>query len=102
MGSADWADYVFEEDYDLKSLAEIKAFVQVNKHLPNIPSAKSVEENGYELQKMDAKLLEKIEELYLLTIQLNEEKNGLAEENKLLKQTQSDILERLENLEQKQ
>ncbi len=106
MGSAEWSDYVFEEDYELKSLHEIKQFVQQNKHLPNIPSAQEIEKSGYELQQMDAKLLEKIEELYLLTIQLNEEKQQieatnkkLDAENKSLKATQQDILKRLSKLE---
>ena len=107
MATADWADYVFYEDYKLNSLNEVKAFVQKNKHLPNIPSAQEIEKSGYELQKMDAKLLEKIEELYLLTIQLNEEKQQieinnkkLQQENKLLKTTQQNILNRLAKLEQ--
>jgi len=106
VGTAEWADYVFEEDYDLKSLDDIKQFVRKNKHLPNIPSAKEVEKNGYELQQMDAKLLEKIEELYLLTIQLNEEKQQIEKankkleaENEALKANQQDILKRLSKLE---
>ncbi len=99
INSADWADYVFEEDYKMHSFKELKAFVQEHKHLPNVPSAQEVEENGYELHQMDIKLLEKIEELYLLTIQLNEEKDELAKENKLLKESLSDIIERLDKLE---
>ncbi len=99
MGSADWADYVFAEDYKLLSLDEVKAFVQTNKHLPNVPSAQDIEKNGYELQQMDAKLLEKIEELYLLTIQLNEEKKELKKENEQLKKNQTAILNRLSKLE---
>ena len=106
MATADWADYVFDEDYKLNSLHEVKSFVQKNKHLPNIPSAQEIEKSGYELQKMDAKLLEKIEELYLLTIQLDEEKQQieannikLQQENELLKTTQQNILTRLSKLE---
>ena len=112
IGTADWADYVFEENYKLHSLEEVKSFVQENKHLPNVPSAKDVNEHGYELQLMDAKLLEKIEELYLLTIQLNEEKNNLVKENMLLKEsvkatnqqhqkTLDNVLERIQQLENK-
>lgn len=112
IATTDWADYVFEEDYKLHSLEEIKAFVKEHKHLPNVPSAKDVNEKGYELQLMDAKLLEKIEELYLLTIQLNEDKNELVKQNKLLEeslqvtkeqhqQTVDNILERIQQLENK-
>ena len=101
VDTPDWADYVFEPDYEMRSLEEIKAFVKENKHLPNVPSAKDVNENGYELQIMDSKLLEKIEELYLLTIELNEEKEVLSKENELLKNSLIDIERRLDKLENK-
>lgn len=79
-GTGNWADYVFADDYDLKSLENVEKFVQKNKHLPNIPSAQQVVDEGYELNEMDAKLLEKIEELYLHTIQLNKENKQLRQE----------------------
>ncbi|MDN5215690.1 hypothetical protein QQ020_26670 [Fulvivirgaceae bacterium BMA12] len=64
-----WSDFVFEDDYELPTLAEVEAFIKANKHLPEIPSAKEVEENGVELGKMDSKLLQKIEELTLYIIE---------------------------------
>lgn len=111
MGSAEWADYVFDETYKLSSLEEIEEYVKTNKHLPNVPSADDIEKNGYELQKMDAKLLEKIEELYLLTIELNKDKIELERQNNLLKQSIvniqnqhevaiTEILSRLEDIEE--
>ena len=63
--SQDWADYVFEESYPLMPLSELESYVQEHKHLPNLPSAQEVAENGFDLAKMDARLLEKIEELTL-------------------------------------
>lgn len=60
-----WPDYVFDESYDLRSLAETEQYIKDNKHLPNIPSVAEVSENGIELGEMNAKLLEKIEELTL-------------------------------------
>ncbi|MEP0265970.1 hypothetical protein [Dokdonia sp.] len=66
-----WADYVFENDYDLKSLEEVEDFIKQNGHLPNVPSEAEVLENGIELGAMNAKLLEKIEELTLYIIELN-------------------------------
>ena len=63
-----WGDFVFEEDYDLPTLEEVERFIKANGHLPDIPSAKEVEENGVELGKMDSKLLVKIEELTLYMI----------------------------------
>ncbi len=62
-------DYVFKEGYDLKSLQEVQNYIQKHGHLPNIPSAKEMEEGGIELGGMNMKLLEKIEELTLYTLQ---------------------------------
>jgi len=65
-----WADFVFEDDYDLMSLAEIEQFVKQHGHLPEVPSAKEVEENGIGLGEMNALLLQKIEEMTLHMIEL--------------------------------
>tara|TARA_R110000796_G_scaffold104102_1_gene213673 strand:- start:4286 stop:5128 length:843 start_codon:yes stop_codon:yes gene_type:complete len=66
-------DYVFKEDYKLKTLEETQAYIKENGHLPNMPSAQEFEENGMELGVMNLKLLEKIEELILYTINQEEE-----------------------------
>lgn len=66
-------DYVFYTDYDLSSLNEVEAYITKNGHLPNIPSAKQMEANGVNLKEMNLKLLEKIEELTLYTIQQEKE-----------------------------
>ena len=63
-----WADYVFEENYNLMPLSQVEAFIDKNGHLPNVPSEKDVLKNGIELGEMNAKLLEKIEELTLYFI----------------------------------
>ena len=68
----EWPDYVFDLSYNLPSLEETKKFIQQNKHLKGIPSAKEVEKDGISLGEMNAKLLEKIEELTLYQIQLME------------------------------
>ncbi|MEO9510617.1 MAG: hypothetical protein ABJN84_07125 [Flavobacteriaceae bacterium] len=62
-------DYVFKEDYDLKSLEEVQNYINKKGHLPNIPSAQEMEENGIQLGEMNMKLLEKIEELTLYILQ---------------------------------
>ncbi|MCO6499854.1 MAG: hypothetical protein J5I47_05680 [Vicingus serpentipes] len=67
--STTWADYVFAKDYQLNSLEEVSSFIEKNNHLPNVPSAKEVEENGINLGEMDAILLRKIEELTLYVIE---------------------------------
>lgn len=68
-----WPDYVFENNYDLKPLAELEKEIQKLGHLPNIPSAKEVEENGFDVGVMQTKLLEKVEELTLYSIQQQKE-----------------------------
>lgn len=66
-------DYVFAEDYDMLSLEELKAYIDENQHLPNIPSAAEVEEaGGIKLGEMNIKLLEKVEELTLYIIDQEE------------------------------
>lgn len=88
--SADWSDYVFADDYKLRSLAEVERFVKQNKHLPGVPSASDVVKQGVDVGKMDAKLLEKIEELTLYMIQVKKDSDRridrLEKENRRLKQ----------------
>ncbi|SFW76994.1 hypothetical protein SAMN02927921_04183 [Sinomicrobium oceani] len=64
-----WSDFVFEEDYDLPTLEEVEAHIKEKGHLKDIPGAREVKENGVLLGEMDAKLLQKIEELTLYAIQ---------------------------------
>jgi hypothetical protein len=66
------ADYVFEKDYPLMPLQELKAYIQKHKHLPKIPTAQEAQAYGVELGKMNELLLEKIEELTLYILQLEE------------------------------
>lgn len=72
--AVNWSDFVFAKDYKLPALSEVEAFVKKNHHLPEIPSAKEVYSEGIDVAQMDAKLLQKIEELTLYMIQL--EKNN--------------------------
>lgn len=70
-GSANWADYVFEPGYRLAPLTEVESFVATNHHLPGVPSACEVADNGIDMAEMDATLLKKIEELTLYVIEQN-------------------------------
>ncbi len=65
-------DYVFSPTYVLMPLDELKSFLEINRHLPNVPSAKEYEEKGVDLGEMNRVLLEKVEELTLYIIQLEE------------------------------
>ncbi|MNY48398.1 hypothetical protein D3C86_1837310 [compost metagenome] len=69
--TSQWSDFVFHKEYSLKPLDEVEQFIQSNKHLPDIPSAEQVKANGIDLGEMDAKLLQKIEELTLYIIEQN-------------------------------
>ncbi len=70
---ADWPDFVFAKKYGLMPLDEVETFIEKNHHLPNIPSAKEVEEKGIDLGEMNAALLQKVEELTLYVIELKKE-----------------------------
>ncbi len=74
-----WADYVFNSDYKLKSLEEVETFIEKNKHLPNVPSASRVEEDGLNLGDISRIQQEKIEELTLYIIQQNKRLKLLEE-----------------------
>jgi hypothetical protein len=84
-------DYVFEKyfngfsemmpEYRLISLEELEAFLKENKHLPNVPSAETMQAEGISLKTMNLILLQKIEELTLYTIQQQKEIDALKEKN---------------------
>ncbi len=80
-----WADYVFKDNYILKPLDEVEDFILQNGHLPNVPSEAEVLKNGIELGAMNAKLLEKIEELTLYIIEQNKKINDIQSEINSLK-----------------
>lgn len=75
--STSWSDYVFADDYELKSLNEVESYINDNKHLPDVPSAEEVTKDGIDVATMDATLLRKIEELTLYVIQQQKEINEL-------------------------
>ena len=72
-----WPDYVFGKDYHLPGLSELEQYISVNKHLPEIPSAEEITDNGLDLGDMNKKLLQKIEELSLYIIQLDKKNKEL-------------------------
>lgn len=97
-----WADFVFEDDYNLPTLKEVENHIKDKGHLRGIPSAEEVAENGFFLGEMDAKLLQKIEELTLYTIEqdkkieIQKEKiEKIERQNTMLKS----LLNRVEELE---
>ncbi len=91
---AGWSDFVFEENYHLPSLKEVENHIKDKGHLKDIPSAEDVADNGILLGNMNAKLLQKIEELTLYTIQQEKQLKKQATEYQELK----DRLLKLEQL----
>ncbi len=66
-----WADYVFDDKYKLRSLRDVEKYIKANNHLPEIPSAKEIQENGLKVGELQTKMMQKIEELTLYIIELN-------------------------------
>ncbi|WP_440880840.1 hypothetical protein [Tenacibaculum sp. C7A-26P2] len=97
---SNWADFVFKEDYHLPTLIEVENHIKEKGHLKDIPSAKEVEENGIYLGEMDSKLLQKIEELTLYTIEQEKKLDVQQKEIEELKKQNSRIKD-LEILVQK-
>ena len=87
-------DYVFEKyyqgqsalnsDYQMLDLKSLEAFLKQNHHLPEIPSAQKLKEDGLELKSMNLLLLQKIEELTLYTIEQQKQLDALQDQIKLL------------------
>jgi hypothetical protein len=85
-----WADFVFEKDYHLPSLSEVEMHILENGHLKDIPSAKTVEKEGVNIGNISAKLLQKIEELTLYSIEMEKRIRNLEVENIQLRKSIAD------------
>ncbi len=83
-----WPDFVFRNEYDLLTLQELEDFIIKNGHLPEIPTSHDVEHNGIYLGEINAKLLQKIEELTLYLIEQNKENQELR---RLIEELQKEI-----------
>jgi hypothetical protein len=79
------ADFVFEPTYKLRPLSELETFIRTNKHLPDIAPAKEMQENGVSAGEMQAKLLQKVEELTLYILQQEEKIKTMQQEINQLK-----------------
>jgi hypothetical protein len=81
------ADFVFAPTYQLRPLSEVEKYVKANSHLPEIPTAAEVAQNGLSLGDMQNKLLQKVEELTLYMIDQQKQIEELKKENEALKQS---------------
>ncbi len=85
-----WSDFVFDKSYQLPTLSELESHISQHKHLPDIPSQAEVIEQGINVGEMQAKLLQKIEELTLYVIQQDKK---IAEQNEKIAEQDKKIME---------
>lgn len=81
-----WSDFVLKPEYSLMPIQEVENYILLNNHLPSIPTEKEVKENGINIGDMNAKLLQKIEELTLYMIEQNKKNEEQSKEIEILKQ----------------
>ena len=84
LESDNWSDFVFENDYPLRSLKELRQFILKNGKLPEMPSAAEITKDGICMSQMQIRLLQKIEELTLYLIQQDQRIEQLLQENRQL------------------
>jgi len=77
---ANWPDYVFKSDYKLPSLNAVKAYIDQNHHLPDVPSAEQVAKDGLNLGDMNKLLMQKTEELTLYLIEKDKQVKSQQQE----------------------
>jgi hypothetical protein len=80
-----WPDYVFSDNYKLISLADLSLYIHKHQHLPELPSAKEVEQTGQDIAKINMLLLKKVEELTLYVIDQDKKLRALHAEIEALK-----------------
>ncbi|WP_214228808.1 hypothetical protein [Pedobacter sp. B4-66] len=90
-----WPDYVFAKDYQLPTLQETEQHIKEKGHLQGIPSATEVKTNGVNLGEMDAKILQKVEELTLYLIEQDKKIKQLQTQNDNLQSEMKKIKEKL-------
>lgn len=95
-----WPDFVFYEDYQLPTLKEVEKHIKEKGHLKDIPSEVEVKENGIHLGDMNSRLLRKIEELTLYTIQQEKKIEELNFKNEELQKLSTQLLRITNRLEQ--
>jgi hypothetical protein len=87
---ANWPDYVFKKNYQLPSLKEVKAYIDKNRHLPEMPSEQEIAKDGLNLGEMNKLLVKKVEELTLYLIEKDKKDKQQQEQiDQLIKQVKS-------------
>ena len=84
------ADFVFGKDYSLMPLQKVEKYVQTNNHLPDLPSASEIKQQGLNVGEIQNKLLQKIEELTLYAIEQNKQ---ITQQNQKIEKLEEEIEE---------
>jgi len=85
----DWPDYVFQPNYALMPLDELRKFLRKHNHLPGIPSAAELEaQKGVEVGDLQTRMLKVMEEQALYILQLEEKQAGLEQRIQALEASQ--------------
>ncbi len=90
---SEWADDVFEPEYNLPTLKEVEQYVSENGHLHGVPSAKEVKENGYSVAKLNTTLLRKVEELTVYAIAMEKKASNLQQQLDELNELKNELKE---------
>ena len=99
--TGNWPDYVFNAKYDLRPLEQVEQFINQNSHLPEVQSAQEVSDKGIDVGAMNAKLLQKVEELTLYLIEQNKEIKMQNKENKMQNNEIENLKKELESIKDK-
>jgi trimeric autotransporter adhesin len=89
--AADWADYVFDKNYELMPLKKVEEYVKENHHLPEIPSTEQILKEGLDLPEMLKLQMQKIEELTLHMIEMEKKDEAMQKEIEALKKENSEL-----------
>lgn len=92
-------DYVFEKDYNLMDYDNLRSFIASKKHLPNMPTAEEIEENGADLGEINRVLVEKVEEMTLYILELEERLAEMEEQKRTTHTGEDALVERITKLE---
>lgn len=83
--NSNWPDYVFASGYALPTLSELAAYIQQYQHLPGVPAAETIQQEGLDVAEMNKMLLQKVEELTLYLLKMDRQNQELKKEVEALK-----------------
>jgi len=96
---ANFPDYVFEPTYNLRTLSEVKTYIDQNHHLPGLPTSKEVEAKGLDVGEMDKLLTKKVEELTLYLIEKDKQLKEVTEKQQEQDKINQKLSEQLKSIQ---